>query len=256
MHNLAYALKWHLSTDAEVPSDLRARLRPPVGKPFGAVLSVLPGTVTSPKSTQLQVRTHLSVLLFCNLLAATVPVISDWSSVGEDFQSSEWALKARAVALPVALGPTCAVEAKLETKAIGHKNPKCCQPAHFCIDALTAWTIFPMLVYLQLQNEKYRWKYEKGRGKPGMGRFSTMPSNQVWAIGATKTRSWPSTLSVHMPFVAVYLETLMLNTTKMRWTMELVRLDFQGLLKHSLKAMFWKMSLKHILSLALPRNAM
>lgn len=75
MHNLAYALKRHLSTDAEAPSDLTATLWPSVGKPFGAVLSVLPGTETSPKSTHLQIRLYLSISLLCNILAATMPVI-------------------------------------------------------------------------------------------------------------------------------------------------------------------------------------
>lgn len=97
MHNPLYALNWHISTDAEAPSDLTARLWLLVGKPFCAVLTVLPGTATSPKTTtHLQIRQLLVSLLY-NLPAATVPVISE-TSVGEGFHNSEWAAKARAVA--------------------------------------------------------------------------------------------------------------------------------------------------------------
>lgn len=62
MHNPLYALNWHISTDAEAPSDLTARLWLLVGKPFCAVLTVLPGTATSPKTaTHLQIRQLLCI---------------------------------------------------------------------------------------------------------------------------------------------------------------------------------------------------
>lgn len=111
-----------------------------------------------------------------------------------------------------------------------------------------------MLVYLHRQNEKHKWKHRKGRGRPSTGRFSTMTSNQAWAIVNTdKQKETPSVLSVHIAFVAVQLDTLLLNTTKLKCTVKVHFTGFPGVTKAQFKSYVLENVFKTYTYLTLPR---